>query len=148
MSKENKKFQKRKKRERLVKKKVLKKREEKRAEVRKERLEERQKKEEENKLEREIEEMEKLELWADEVYDKLPEKSREQIKTNIGILEALEEEYDREKSERQSLNDELEKQGHQTMDQKLNALQEKMVASGAETSDVEVIKNSSSEEED
>ena len=55
---------------------------------------------------------------------------------------------DREKSERQSLNDELEKQGHQTMDQKLNALQEKMVASGAEVSDVEVIKNSSSEEED
>jgi hypothetical protein len=148
MSKENKKFQKRKKREKLAKKKVLKRREALRAEARKDRLEEVQKKKEESDLEKEIKEMEKLESWADEVYDKLPEKSREQIKTNIGILEALEEEYDREKSERQSLNDELEKQGHQTMDQKLKALQEKMVASGAEVSDVEVIKNSSSAEED
>lgn len=149
MSKENKKFQKRKKREKLAKKKVLKRREALRAEARKDRLEEVQKKKEESDLVKEIKEMEKLESWADEVYDKLPEKTREQIATNIGILEALEEEYDRENSERQSLNDELEQQGHHTMDQKLKALQEKMVVSeGTEISDVEVIKNSLSEKEE
>ena len=147
MSSTQRRLAKKKKREKESKKKVLRRRDEMRARKKAERLSEREQDEKEKELEKELKEMEQLDAWADEVADKLPKETRNKIEHNIEILKALEEEYDREKTERENRNKELEKDGHATMDQKLRALRGEVIASTSEVSDVEVIKNSSEDEQ-
>lgn len=50
------------------------------------------------------------------------QEAKEQLEKNLKILEALEEEYDREQKNRQQLNEKLESEGHFTLKEKLDAL--------------------------
>lgn len=47
----------------------------------------------------------------------------EQLKHNLKILEALEEEYDREKNQRAALNEDLESKGLKTIKEKMDYLE-------------------------
>lgn len=49
----------------------------------------------------------------------------EQLKRNAEILKALEEEYNKTQESRKALHDDLEEEGHVTLKEKLNALEEK-----------------------
>ncbi len=60
-----------------------------------------------------------------EIEDFKMEKSKEKLEKNMQILKALEEEYLKEKERKQELNNELEKMGHSTLQEKLNALESK-----------------------
>lgn len=53
------------------------------------------------------------------------EKIRAKLQHNLEILQALEEEYDVEKTKREKLNKELEDQGNKTIQEKLKAMAEK-----------------------
>jgi hypothetical protein len=52
----------------------------------------------------------------------------DRLKRNLAILEALEKEYDQEKSQRKEVNEALEAEGHKTMREKLDALAAKAKA--------------------
>lgn len=49
----------------------------------------------------------------------------EKLKQNLGILEALEKEYEAEQAARAEMNDKLETEGHRTMREKMDALHQK-----------------------
>lgn len=53
------------------------------------------------------------------------EDTKSRIEHNLKILEALEEEYDRENETRKELNQKLENEGHKTMKEKMDALHKK-----------------------
>jgi hypothetical protein len=50
---------------------------------------------------------------------------KEKIERNLQILEALEQEYDQENSQRKQINEKLESEGHMTMKEKMDALHKK-----------------------
>lgn len=52
---------------------------------------------------------------------------KEQLEKNLQILQALEQQYDQEQKNRQELNNQLEKEGHFTLKEKLDALHKKNV---------------------
>jgi|TARA_Y100000034_G_C6531849_1_gene229191 hypothetical protein len=56
------------------------------------------------------------------------EKIKAKLQHNLEVLEALEEEYDAEKSKREELNKVLEEQGNVTIQEKLKAISEKNAA--------------------
>lgn len=62
---------------------------------------------------------------SEEETNEMPEDVREKINHNMKILEALEEEYDKEVNQRKKINDKLEKEGHTTMKEKMDALHKK-----------------------
>lgn len=63
----------------------------------------------------------------------------EQLEKNLKLLEALEQDYDREQAARQNVNDVLESEGHLTMAEKMEALHQKAL---------ELAQQKSSESED
>ena len=52
------------------------------------------------------------------------EKAKQRIERNMQILKALEEEYEAEQNRKRDINRELEAQGHETLKEKLNAMEE------------------------
>lgn len=50
-------------------------------------------------------------------------KNLEKLENNMKILKALEEEYLKERDQKRELNENLESQGHNTLQEKLNALE-------------------------
>jgi hypothetical protein len=130
MSSKKQKERKKKKREEIARHRVLKRR----AEIRKERKDA-------------IEEQAKQQTAEDAIYGKLKpyvrkddplikeltenekkEKNNEiqsKIEHNLKILEALEEEYDKEQALRKQMNEKLEKEGHKTIKEKMDALHQK-----------------------
>lgn len=153
MASEKKKFQKKKEREKRVRKQILKQREALRAPEREEREFQKKLK----RIEKLKKDMGKMNVWADEVFLNMNDKSLSQLERNAQILKALEQEYQKEKDRKKALNEELEGQGFLTLDQKLQHLHDKLVdqakemyKSGGleakeakpqrEVSDVEVIK--------
>lgn len=52
-------------------------------------------------------------------------KAKEKLEKNLQILQALEDEYLKEKEIKKQLNDELEAEGHKTFQDKMKALEEK-----------------------
>jgi hypothetical protein len=63
---------------------------------------------------------------AKKKYEELEnKKSIEKLEKNMQILKALEDEYLKEKESKKRLNDDLEAEGHLTLKEKINALEEK-----------------------
>lgn len=121
MSKEQKKLQKRKAREKEVKGKLMAKRDEKR---KSERLE-REDQIKGAQLRKVFRERVALEQWANEVQGKISENVREQILHNIEILKSLEEEYSSELEEKLRVQNGLKAEGHESLEAMVGALQEK-----------------------
>jgi len=119
VSKAQKKLQKKKAKEREDHKKILANREKLRASAREERKDRRRDKRI-KKLQRE---MGDLDVWADDVYKELPDKTLTQLEHNAKILRVLEDEHEQEMAAKKKLNEDLEAKGHQTMDEKLEAMQ-------------------------
>jgi hypothetical protein len=117
-----KKFQKKKNREKEVRKKVLQRREELRATAAKQRQEELRAEEEFQLITGKPEPFLKSPeaIAAREAIKKANVEKR--IKKNLALLEALEKEFDQEQAARQQLNAKLEEQGHTTVKDKLSAL--------------------------
>lgn len=120
MSKEQKKFQKRKNREKNIKAKLLVKREIK-AKKLKEIDQEKAALDAVNKL---VKQRVELEQWAKEVEGKIPADTHSQIQHNIEILKALEEEYANELKQKDNLQQKLQSEGLHTLPEMLDALQE------------------------
>ena len=118
VSKAQKKMNKQKAREKASKKKVLLKREHLRAKVR----EERQEKRRDKRIKKLQEDMGELDIWADDVYKNVSEDSLRQLEHNAKLLKALEEESEKESAEKEVRNEDLEKKGHKTLNQKLQHL--------------------------
>lgn len=70
--------------------------------------------------------MEGLDVWADEVYKKMPKETLEQLSHNAKILRALEEEYEAEMKKKRDLQEEFKAKGIDTLDGMLHAVQEKI----------------------
>jgi hypothetical protein len=68
-----------------------------------------------------------LSVWADDVLMKLNDKALTQLEKNAQILKALEAEYAKEKDRKRELNDGLEAEGLKTLEQKMNALHNRLV---------------------
>lgn len=121
---EQKKFKKKKEREKIAKQRVLRRREQMRS-FRKE-------EEAKQKLERELAPRQ-MPILNDPLMRELREKARkdranEQIEKNMQLLEALEQQYDQEQALRKEVNESLEAEGHMTMKDKLDALHKKAIA--------------------
>jgi len=89
-----------------------------------------------NKLEKELS-PKTMPILNDPLLQEEREKSRasraqEQIAKNLELLQALEEEYDKEQELRKQVNDDLESEGHMSMKDKLDALHKKAIAMQAE----------------
>ena len=124
MSKQQKKLQKKKAREIESKKKVVTRREELRSQVREDLLKFRKFK----RLEKLKKEMGELNVWADDVLFNMSDKTITQLEHNVKILAALEQEYQTERSKKEALNEELEKDGHFTLEDKMATLHGRMLA--------------------
>lgn len=116
--------QKKKKREKVAKQRVLRRREQMRA-VRKEDAAK-------ERLERELS-PKMMPIVNDPLIREMREKARvdsakAQIEKNLELLKALEEEYDKEQALRQQVNEDLEAEGHMSMKDKLDALHKKALA--------------------
>ena len=72
-------------------------------------------------------------------------KSRDKLERNMQILKALEEEYEKDKDAKKALNDQLESEGHVTLQDKLNALEKKaresMTGEETETGQIDLSKD-------
>jgi hypothetical protein len=72
-------------------------------------------------------------------------KSRQKIEKNLEILKALEDEYLKEKEMKKTLNETLEAEGHVTLKDKINALEDKarcsMTESEAQSGQIDLSKN-------
>lgn len=124
MNKQQKIAQKKKKREKIAKERVLRRREQIRA-VRKE-------DERKARLERELS-PKQIPIVNDPAAREMREKSRAdaakaQIEKNLELLKSLEEEYDKEHALREQVNKDLENEGHMSMKDKLDALHKKALA--------------------
>jgi hypothetical protein len=118
MSKQQKKLQKQKKRDQASKEKVLKLRAKKRAIAKEEKDEWRK-----DKIIKKIKhDMEGLDLWADEVYEKMPENTLKQLQHNAKILRALEDEYEAEMKTRKDRQENLKEEGAATLNEMIDKL--------------------------
>lgn len=62
------------------------------------------------------------------------EKVKQRLEKNMQILKALEEEYEAEQSKRREFNQQLEAQGHETLQEKLNSIESAARESDGESS--------------
>jgi hypothetical protein len=126
MMSSKKKIEKRKQREKLVRKKVL----ERREEIRKERKIMHQELLKEKTMD-ELNNGKQQQLGpghpelAIQKEEELKQKKLEKIKKNLEVLKGLQEEFEKEQNLRNQLNQKLEDEGHFNMADKMNALQEK-----------------------
>lgn len=72
-------------------------------------------------------EMGKLSVWADDVLMKLNDSTLTQLEKNAKILKALEEEYEKESKRKRDLNDDLERKGLSTLQDKIKHLHDQLV---------------------
>lgn len=76
------------------------------------------------------------------------QKNLKKIERNMEVLKALEEEYIKEKEQKKQLNEQLESEGHVTLQEKLNALENKarsgMTSEEAETGMIDASASQSS----
>lgn len=66
-----------------------------------------------------------IDVAAHEIFEKLPENTKDKIQKNIEILQALEDEYKAEMETKKKLNQQLEAAGHITFEEKIQALSDK-----------------------
>lgn len=123
-NKQQKVAQKKKKREKVAKERVLRRREQMRAVRKADAAKER--------LERELS-PKTMPIINDPLIREMREKARvdaakAQIEKNLELLKALEEEHDKEQALRQQVNEDLEAEGHISMKDKLDALHKKALA--------------------
>lgn len=118
-SKTQRKLQKRKEREKEAHQKVLARREVLRASVREERDEVRKEKRI-KKLQKDLERFDQI--MSDRELGAVSEDTISQLERNVEILKKLEDEYNREMLQKQEINEELEKQGYLTLEEKMEAL--------------------------
>jgi hypothetical protein len=71
------------------------------------------------KLQRELGE---LNQWSDEVLKKVPNDTLTQLEKNAKILKSLEDEYEQERAKKRQLNESLESEGSLTLEQKMAKL--------------------------
>lgn len=123
MASEKQKFQKKKKREERVRKQLLLQRQDKT-----------EKSAAENRLRKKLNRISKLKkglgqhnMWSDDVLLKMPEKTLSQLEHNAQILKALEEEFENEVRRKRKLNEGLEGEGLHSLEDKLNALHQRLV---------------------
>jgi hypothetical protein len=90
--------------------------------------------EEDNRLRRKMKRIAKVKkdmgernVWSDEVLMKLDELTLTQLEKNAKILKILEEEYAQEQDKKSKLNQHLESEGCLTLEQKLNHLHQQLV---------------------
>lgn len=118
MSKTQKQLQKKKAREKSAKEKVAKIRTQIRAAAKEKREEFRK-----DKLIRKIKrDMEGLDVWADDIYKKMPVKTLEQLQHNAKILKSLEEDYESQMNERKERQQAFKDQGIDTLDGMVEAM--------------------------
>lgn len=122
-SKEQKKFKKRKQREKDVRKKILTRREIIRAPEREERAFQKKLK----RIDKLKKEMGDLNVWSDDIFLKMTDDTLSQLEKNAKILKALEDEFREETTKKRNLNEQLEAEGFQTLDEKLSHLHNKLV---------------------
>lgn len=122
VSKQQKEMKKKKKRAEDSHRKVVLKREKLRAQAKAEKEEWRQ----EKRIIRLQRDLDRFETGIGVPIEGLPEDTMKQLEHNVEILRALEQEHAKETAEKQQLNEELEKEGHKTMKDKLQALHAKM----------------------
>jgi hypothetical protein len=82
-----------------------------------------------DKIEAEMraEEMKKMPKMEPYMKDETKKrKTQEQLEHNMKILEALEEEYEKEKAGRQDANDQLEAEGFQTLEERIAEIQRRI----------------------
>lgn len=128
VSKAQKKMQKKKAKEKETRKKILAKRAVSRAKTKEEREDHRKDK----RVKKFQREMAGMNIWEDEVLKKMPDKTFDQLEHNANILKALEEEHEKEMDEKRSLNEGLESNGHITLNDKLQVLQQTTAEQQAE----------------
>ena len=127
-SKEQKKMQKKKAREKDNRKKILAAREKNRAVVKKEKEERRR----EKRIEKLQKEMLDFEYLPTETLEAMDNSTLAQLERNVKILQALEKEYTDEVTRKKELNESLEEDGHFTLEDKMNALAQKNIATQKE----------------
>lgn len=118
---DRKKQTKKKQRERLVRKKVLARRDA----IRQERKEELQKKRYEEMVSSKPQPIINNTAVAEHREQIRQEKVREKLEKNVEILKQLQAEYAKENEARQTINEELESEGHVTMQEKMSAIHKK-----------------------
>lgn len=89
---------------------------------------------EENKFKKKVKRVAKLQknmgelsLWDDAVLLRMDNAVLAQLERNAEILKGLEAEYEKEKSKKNQINEELEQKGLFTLEQKMNYLHEQLV---------------------
>jgi len=120
-SKQQKKLQKRVSRERDTRKKILVRREAIRAPIRKEK-EEILRQKRVKKLQRDLEQFDQV--MTDREMFEASDNTLSQLEKNIAILKALEEEHNREITQKEKINERLESEGYYTLEEKMNAARE------------------------
>lgn len=122
-AKEQKKLQKKKEREKNVKLKKIRRQ----AILTKKRQEEAADFKKEQRVKKIQKEMGDLSIWGDEVLLKMSEENLSTLEKNCQILKALESEHKKELAKKQELNENLEEEGFLTLEEKINALHQKML---------------------
>jgi hypothetical protein len=135
VSKDQRKLQKRKKREKETYKKILANRMILRAKA-KEEKEEILKEKRIDKLHRDLERLDQH--FPREMLSATPEDTLSQLERNVEILRALEAEHAREMETKQKINEDLESKGYLTLEEKMEALQEMALAEAKEKAQVGV----------
>lgn len=118
-----KRLKKKKEREKEAKKKVLLKR----AAMRAPQVEENKQKKKMKRVTRLQKEMGELNMWANEVLCRMSNDTLTQLEKNAKILKALEAEYEKEKSAKMNLNQNLEQKGLSSLKDKLDYLHNELV---------------------
>ena len=120
-----KKLQKKKDREKEVKKRVL----HRRTAIRAPKIEENKNRKKMERISKLQKDMKELNVWADDVLGKLDSKTLTQLERNAQLLKGLEEEYEVERAKKSELNGDLESKGLNSLDEKLNHLHQNLVQS-------------------
>jgi hypothetical protein len=127
-----KKLQKKKDREKEVKKRVL----NRRTAIRAPKIEENKNRKKMERIAKLQKDMNDLNVWADDVLQKLDSKTLTQLERNAQLLKGLEEEYEAERLKKDSLNSDLESKGLHSLDEKLNHLHQNLVQSQRNSKEV------------
>lgn len=119
----DKKAQKKKDREKRVRKQILKQREA----LRKPAQEERAFQKKMKRIAKLKKDMGRLNVWADDVLLKMSDSTLSQLEKNARILKALEQQYEKETSTKRDLNRQLEEEGFVTLEDKMKFLHDRLV---------------------
>lgn len=72
-------------------------------------------------------EMGQMNVWADDVFMRMSEKTISQLEHNAQILKALEEEYEKEWAKKKALNQDLEDKGLTSLKDKMQYLHDQLI---------------------